>query len=805
MTESESSRHYIGVSKGKFNKLSAYAWGENEHPIFLDAIYYRLPNQRLNSKGYLMITRGAVYIFRYRALKGPMLLMHINLLHCTGVEVSKHLIAIYAPKLELQSAFPDGENQAELDVPLPILFDEPDNNIRTVTAKKKGVKLNDPNQEYDFRILIDSSFAPQIGKIIFDIVKCVVFKLQKCVYPRLAANVIQDYKLQKPCKHSLKRRAIFLAHYSFTSGTGLDCADYFSTKWDGSKRLVIGKSFKPGDYAAPFGCAVGWEVSLDRVVFQGVSFNRMNQFIDALVASSHTINEMVFTNYNRGTVPQFEFKRIITTIVSNWKFVNCAAQAVLSFTQVSGRLPNPLLHFKIARCCLNQSDSISLFKSIGTNLKTVSLNFVSISFHTFPSNDFIRMLSSISTLETLELRKINIDGFTLLKLICQANTNIKSLLLKGLDFDTPDCDITLPEKLLLLDVSQSNFIGNGLTNFFNVILHSKTQNPFILRAQSIVVSDTALRQFKHVGDGVTFQPNIWAFDFSSNNISKNVIKGLDKILLTQTRLRYLVFEKVTTDSARNLMQTLSSVMSKMGFEGLDLSGQFESYFIQQLIISLCDCKRLKRLSLKNSCGGNECIASLTTLLESFLPRLEELQCDGMRPSRVPVKHGDRQPVTLLWMTIAKRTTIKANDLPKSDFSELGVSFDRISMKDRKWFSKLENRERPLTFEERISKVFEKAASYAENPFLEDGDEELKEEVSENEQDLPLEVEKKQIESSDLESISTELSELSSGDFGSLTSDSLDGSDLSSLDDFDGPIKIDGNIYNKQVQNDIEEY
>jgi hypothetical protein len=65
---------------------------------------------------------------------------------------------------------------------------------------------------------------------------------------------------------------MLVAHSCFCAGSELEAADYFQSRWDRTSTLVLGKSFHPGGYATPFGCAVGWEAAITAVCFKSTHF-----------------------------------------------------------------------------------------------------------------------------------------------------------------------------------------------------------------------------------------------------------------------------------------------------------------------------------------------------------------------------------------------------------------------------------------------------------------------------------------------------------------------------------------------------
>ena len=207
-----------------------------------------------------MATRGAIYVFRSKLIKGISLRHVFNILRCTSIEQSNETIIFTMPRsgndsndtnlLEYQknddktkdadknktkngndktllldeSSLDDVEIESDDDESLSYYSDDDNHNKKRKKKKSKTYmeRYNIPPNE--FKLRVDTSDAADLVYILVDI-------LQESLYGVTNPHVIKSkpkikLDLQRPSKpterprHSLKRRALFLSHYDKNSEAG---------------------------------------------------------------------------------------------------------------------------------------------------------------------------------------------------------------------------------------------------------------------------------------------------------------------------------------------------------------------------------------------------------------------------------------------------------------------------------------------------------------------------------------------------------------------------------------------------------
>ncbi|OHT15799.1 hypothetical protein TRFO_13808 [Tritrichomonas foetus] len=593
--------------------------------------------------------------------------------------------------------------------------------------KKKGNKRKDLNQ---VTLLIDSkSYSPYLYKWMYRILKTSLWRTKNVVRPILYSKGIQIKNLpDKRVKHSLKRRAVLLAHYCFGSGESLECADYFQAKWDGEPNLVIGPSFHPGGYAVPFGCAVGLEASLKTVMMKNSHFKYFSAFLSSILNAAETIKTVGIKDYQRGKSFPIKFN-VKQTIVDEWVIINCCSDMVKSFALATKDLPSPIRALTIAKHSYNKDDAASVFQSIASsnNLRKMSnLTFSALNFKSFPKSSFASLCSSLENLEELEISRINIDGSIIFVAACRDAPKIRKLYLRGLKFELEwnNDNVKLPVTLALLNISETCFFGPSFASFLKNITLKEVKVPFFFVAHSLQFSESVFIDFKSRIDYSQCKSNILEFDMSNNMIPRVAFDPIFDFLNTQKRLRNVIFNEIVTDDQHNFVHKLSFVNPGPLFAGIDFSGQFRPIIIQQFISSVPGSSGLRRLCMRGLHAGNKGFELIQNLL-NILKSINEIEIDEFQPEVIPSNHrveGERHPIIECWKKIMKHKSISANNLPIADMASLGFvikklpdgseqvyEFDeRLIPEDREMFEHLSPpfRSIPTTINDRLNYLIE---------------------------------------------------------------------------------------------------
>lgn len=758
-------QHFIDVPQGLHNKLLKFLWGVNEKPLFITKTWYKLSTMRQSHYGIIMLTRGALYVFTKRLFRGPSLRLHINLLHCRDIRLDNGSVFLeFLPlrrkekgQVEIEQEEED-EKYFHLSFPItelrpdeellctlpashtpepPILPPQPPSQDPNPVARPPQERPNTETVENDqedkpkgrrdldhVTLTIRSSASDVLFTLMLNVLKSNLWKVRDaCSHvPRVRASVHFEPEVfnDRP-KHSLKRRALFFAHYCFSSGSHSECAEYFQSKWNGEPLLVIGKSFHPGGYAAPFGCAIGMEAAITQVCFQSARFTYLSALLSALLKSAQMVSTIGFTDYERGTEIPIRIVDVKRTRVTTWTLLNCCAAMVRNVLNSFEALDDPPLRITIGRHSYNKEDAESIFTTIAgsENVRwTERLFLVSLNFNDFPRTAFVNMCCAFENIEMLQLSKFNTDGSTLFEAVISSNSRLRKLSLLSMKFEKPlSFRGKLPETLVMIDVSKSRFVGRTFADFLMSITAEEAEVPFFLVARKMRFNDDCFPTFREVMEYDKCKPNILELDMSMNHLEHVSFQPLFTFMRTQKRLRNVVFDHLTTDDQRNFVHYLSMAASTNRLAGVDLSGQFEPLIVQQFLASLAGARDLRRLSILNCPGGNKSYNILGQLL-TLLTNLTEVVCDGMKPSRILRNEnhsGKRHPLVRWWKKVASSKSIISNDLPIEDLAVLGFTLDRLPEDDQVWMAELQPpyRCKPTTFEKRLDFLMEQRM--AEDP------------------------------------------------------------------------------------------
>ena len=641
-----------------------------------------------------MVTRGGIYIYRNKILKGFRLRYCFSPLKCFSIEQSDNVVIFTLPP-------PGAKQGSAAEV-------EERNNLLDALMEDVQLLLDHDQEAVDVKIRVETSHSDKLVMVIARLIHNAVFGVKNAQIPELNF-VTEPVPPQERPKHSLKRRAMLLAHLFVDMGSGLDSCNYFQAKWDGGPVLTLGHTFHPSIFGGAFGRAVGWETSLRTVVFRAVKSGHFTEMCNEMVRSSQTIERVVLLDYKRGMSLSFNFSNVSETSVKRWWFLNSCAAVVNSFLSAASRLPGPIEEFVLAKHSYNFDDAADIFHFMKRNPNVMMCNqvkMVDLNFLTFPLDEFSRLVNKFNCLQMLYLKNINVDGNKLLASICRGRGYLRQVSLLKMNFVQPlPADLVMPDGLVVLDVSKSKFIGVGLGSLLLGITSTETKDPFVFIARKIFVTESEYTEMTHM-DFSPCKPNILELNYSNNNI---VTVGFDpffEFIQRQTRMKQLIFDDIVTDESVYFVGKLVSSIRHIELHGLELGVRFEPLVMNILLSTLITCPSITRLYIKNCGLGNEGLKVMTSLLK-VLPNLTELACDGFRPAPMSEEEMRNQglrmpPLLILWRTVVQTPTITRTEFPHHDLMTAQIDIDKLSMRDKAWLTELQQHPQPTSQRERIA-------------------------------------------------------------------------------------------------------
>ncbi|OHT07439.1 hypothetical protein TRFO_24328 [Tritrichomonas foetus] len=590
---------YIYIDDAKLEQMRTHCWCEFEQPLLAAPVEFKLSTTNSFSSGFLMITRGSNYLFKSKIFGGieflqEFHLLNVNVLHCSIGQM---------------------------------IFDM--NNGTIITLKTDDVS--------------------QITYTILNVFKTATYGLAADVQSIRVDSTIQftDVNINERPERLMKWRAIFLAHYYAIKGEQLYTVDYFN-KWEGKQTpvMLIGPSLHPGNFANAFGHAIAWETQLNTVVFQRFAPTRFGGLFDSLVENAQTILRIAFTDYeNSERLLLFSGCRISRSSIKKYNFLRVISSVVLNFFEKSGGLPQ-IENLELHKIKIEAPEFTQLCRFAEQNeamKKTVKYFELSRTTITnFPTKDLSSMIGSFSKLESISLRGLNGDGLRFLNAIIRSKAPIRAIHLNYLNFRSSFEKVQLPETLLQLDLSQSNFSEEAFTSFISSMTRVQAKIPFIVQLININggrKGDIAklLNALPKIDIG-TCQPVISEFDFSNNFIPAESSRQLFAFLFTQKQyLRHLALNCISTDDHVLLLKNVMTLITSLQLPAIDLCGNptsghysgFEPVTLAQFVQALAaqNVRFLRRISLSNSRIGANGLTALSQLVEAS-SSLNEISADG---------------------------------------------------------------------------------------------------------------------------------------------------------------------------------
>lgn len=508
---------------------------------------------------------------------------------------------------------------------------------------------------------------------------------------------LPNYKVAKRAPNSLMNRSLFLAHFYNTEGEQLYTLDYFK-KIEGkpTKNLVIGKSFHPGNFAAPFGHAIGWEASLDTVSLQRFAPTKFGAFFDALLQNSQHIDRVAFTDYKPGYVPQYNMTKIDSTNIRRFWFLRSNPTMIINFFAASENLPTPMKEIVFSNCTFKHSEFTELVKKISKSQSASEVKkifFTHLQIKNFPFDDLTRLLSVTNFLETLTIKELDTDASQLLKTISNSSTRLRCVIIGKCNFKSPiPQGIQPPQTLLALNVNGCTFNGPSFKSIFEYICSKPLNIPIVFTAQALHITPEVYSVLSELNFGSMY-PNIAEFDWSGNHVPSDAMRFFFAFLFTQKRNHLLMLNEVKPEDPIQFLSFLSKLASSVPLLGLDLTGKYPVSEFIPFIETLHDVPVLRRLVLRCRAAGDEGLKAYKELIEN-LPELTEVGADGFRPSTPG-------PLFEFWKAVLDHPKIQTSDLPVEDLNCLGMNSSRMNQEMNNVFMELKRRPRLSTTLQRV--------------------------------------------------------------------------------------------------------
>lgn len=355
------------ISKVKMKDLSTFIWSELEDVLISIPVDYKTEEHKRSRSGTLILTYGAVYIFKNRLfteLPPKYTLSLLDALKVEAYENSSLFIMTFSEqefiiktKYAVQVVEAMAKVVAECAYGLLDLLILPrftishekkeynedgdvDKNKKSKKQPSKTDKLIDHNksrsseeepQGISLAETADSSKNSSPKKVRFDdndtenhiplesnkqITKFSSYFYNTDINGRIDIDNENTHRIRmsklvtsRP-KDALIKRCLLLAHFYDVGGNNLDDASYLKKyELNPTNSLTIGPHFKPGVFAASYGHAIGWEANLERITFLHFKPARFGDLLEALFINSVNITQVTFADYNISTVLPKKEKR----------------------------------------------------------------------------------------------------------------------------------------------------------------------------------------------------------------------------------------------------------------------------------------------------------------------------------------------------------------------------------------------------------------------------------------------------------------------------------------------------------------
>ena len=641
--------NYLQVDEEKLQKMIEFCWSDFEHPLLAVSVSYKLPGSNLFSSGFLMITCGAHYIFKNKVIG------HI----------------------ELVTTFS--------------LFD-----VKTMFCNNEQISFEMEKGTITFK----SRDSSRIAYMSVNVIKSVTYGNEKLNYKdimNVVSPAFSDIAMDKRPEHAFVHRAIFFAHhYAKKKKPSAIFESLNSWERRNSHILTLPRTLNPDDYATSVGHAISWEPTIDTLVFQKFNVKSFSAMFDIILENSQKISNLVFTDYsNDDSIPNFSGKIIEKTSISNICFSRVTSPIVLHFfkhcNRISGIESIILSQVKfLSDEFINLSEYIIQNQKLKQSLK--KFEFSKCPILNFPIKQFTMMLASFSSLECISLKGLNGDGMRFLNSVSRSNAPVKIIYANFLNFRKNLESVKLPETLLLLDVSRSNFTNEAFATFFICLTKKQFKLPLSLKMNNIKYSKgsfTSLQEILKTKVNQIF-PNIIEFELSNVILPADDSRSLFAFLFTQKYLRNLSLGRIQTNNQVEFLKNVMTLVLSLKIPGLELFGSFNGPTIYQFIQALAaqNISFIRHFGIPKSSIGNEGIKVLINLIMNS-PNINELMIDGLDPESPDALYQ-------LWQVISSRDSIVSLDYPASDIKKISLDYSSLPQAGQEIVNKITTLCKPST-------------------------------------------------------------------------------------------------------------
>lgn len=623
---------FINADPAKLKNMRSYCWCPLEEPIVATPIEFNKKNKKGFRTGFLMFTRGAIYLFKQKML--------------------------------------------HKDLKPPVMHHLLDVRVMTVLPNEILLEMD------DFKLHIKTDHPVQVAAPM-------IYTLYSSTYglPTLKVMDIKEQGVSLPTIRLTKRpndalqwRALFLAHFYGIKGQQLYTMDYFE-KFEAKKNsmIVIGPSLHPGNFAAAYGHAIAWESIIQLVYFQSFAPTKFAMFFNSLVDNALNIKRMVFSDYhNPKRLPEFSGAKIAHSSLVTYNFYRVLFPVIYEFVDKEKFLPQIE---KLSIHKINQLDPANFTKLIDTMEANPCLQqtlryfeLARIQLPSYPMDHFTPMFDVFEKLECVNFSYVNIPVDQLLQVISTSKTRIHVIHMTYMQCsnsftERPD-PVILPPYLIHLDLSFCTFSDTAIVSLFKLISMTQFDNPIMLQLIKLDVNPNFIYQLDSI-DLARVNPNsILEFDFSANKILAEPSLKLFAYLFTQKALRLVQFNSIEVDDGVTFLKNLMTLITNMQLPGFEVSGNFNAVTFNQFLTALAgmNLQYLRHVGFRHANTGSQGLGALNQLIIA-LPNLVELVAEGFFP--------ELPALGAFWATVAKHPSIKATDLPGEDFKNLGLTLTEL--------------------------------------------------------------------------------------------------------------------------------
>ena len=640
---------YIRVDDNKLDSMSQKVWCDVERPIVVIPVEYKLRARDSSTSGYLMLTRGALYVFKKPKLIGQ-----------------PDLVAKFHPLDVRQMNLRAGHMVLEFD---------------------------------DFQASFKGDDLVHLATAMLVILKEATFGIKDIVLMNVNSEVpLPSTEVTQRPEMAIKWRALLLAHFYDIKGEQLYTIDYFQ-KWEDKQKplMILGPSFHPGNFAPAFGHAIGWESKIDSVCFQGFAPTKFARMLDCLLENSYTIKRLVFSDFKPKRVGQFAMNRIGRTSVESWWFIRCCKEEFLGWAEHSKGLPEKSINELMLHACPWDNEVWKEIPELVRRSPPLSncrlLEIGKMTDKPFQPRVLTSIIEAMNGIQKLVFKGNQGDGSDILMACCKAQTQIRSIEITLMPFHKVVQDVALPASLLALDISQSAFTSDSLKSVLELIVRQDAQYPIVLKARGLIIKPQVYQAMATINLGMC-RPNIAEVDWSENTMSAECAKFLFAYLFTQqARLRLVALNNCSTDNPVEFMKLVLQLATAIPLSGLEFSNKYDKTLYAQFIGALGSVTSLRKLNLSHSGSAESGMGALNQILPQ-LPNLNELNADGFLPENPAA-------IAAFWTTVSQCPQLVACDMPNDDFRHLGLTPNRLDPQTQKALAIVKSKDRPTCAEQRV--------------------------------------------------------------------------------------------------------